>query len=186
MFLQPRSLCPDVLRIKESVVCSGKVRVTIWIKSSSVYSYPDPESLFSLRNQITQLEVWLQLGSPEVKTEPVSARGCHVLAQEEGLLGWLLMTLWQIYCLPTTEISPFSKDPVSISIFSVLQQPPNDRNRPTFGSWCNSRAGHISQNSATWPALHNLDQGLPLSSNFSSPEKWETTAHRFFSSFFQG
>lgn len=47
MFLQPRSLCPDVLRIMESVVCSGKVRVTIWIKSSSVYSYPDPESLFS-------------------------------------------------------------------------------------------------------------------------------------------
>lgn len=88
MSLQPKSLCPEVLNVMESVICSGKVRVTIWIKSSSVSSYPDPKSLFfSLRNQITQLEMWLQLGSPEVKTEPVSARGCHALAQEEGPLG---------------------------------------------------------------------------------------------------
>ena len=73
MSLLPRSLCPDVLRIMESVVCSGTVQVTIWIKSSSVHSCPDPRSLFfSLGNQITQLEVWLQLGTPEVETEPVS------------------------------------------------------------------------------------------------------------------
>lgn len=81
MALQPRSLCPDVLRVIESVVCPGKVRVTIWMKSSSVYSCLGPKSLFfSLRNQITQLEVWFQLGPPD-------ARGCHALAQEEGPWG---------------------------------------------------------------------------------------------------
>lgn len=83
MSLLPRPLSPDVLRIMESVVCSGTVQVTIWIKSSSVHSCPDPISLFfSLRNQITPLKVWLQLGSPEVKTEPVSA-------VQENAMCWL-------------------------------------------------------------------------------------------------
>lgn len=79
------SLYPDVLSVApESVVRSGEVQVTSWIKSSSTYSHTDTGPLlFPGETEITPLEVWLQLGSPEVKTGPV----CVV--QEAAMCCWL-------------------------------------------------------------------------------------------------